>query len=102
MKFQTGVSRFQFLVSFSTSKFLIKVSKLGARLNRFHYKKSERLGAKVEQFYVTLHWEMFDFRRMQYKFQLFTLVNIFYLYVQFYVVISSSVIRAGKLRCGLV
>ena len=39
MKFQAGVSKFQFKVSFSTSKFPIRVSKLGARLNRFDGKR---------------------------------------------------------------
>ena len=41
MKFQTGVSKFQFKVSFSTSKFPIRVSKLRggrARLNCFDCK----------------------------------------------------------------
>ena len=37
MKFQTGVSKFQFKVSFSSSKFSIRVLKLGAHLNRFDY-----------------------------------------------------------------
>ena len=34
--FQTAVSKFQFKVSFSTSKFPIRVLKLGAGLNRFY------------------------------------------------------------------
>ena len=38
MKFQAGVSKFQFKVSFSTSKFPIRVLKLGARTNRFDRK----------------------------------------------------------------
>ena len=38
MKFQAGVSKFQFKVSFLTSNFPIRVSKLGARLIRFDYK----------------------------------------------------------------
>ena len=35
MKFQTVASMFQFKISFATSKFPIRVSKLGAHMNRF-------------------------------------------------------------------
>ena len=48
MKFGIGVLKFQFKVSFSSSKFPIRVPKLGARVNRNDCKV--KVGLKLEYF----------------------------------------------------